>query len=1094
MNRTLPLVFSILFFAGILAPAYAQTTENVVINEVDINPPGNDSSSVTEWVELYNPTDSDIDIGGWKVASTTVLKKTMFISSGTVIESGQFLTYSYQSVWFTDANESVELLDENDVVVDKTPFITDTKNDFTSWQRIYDGYDSDGDADWKFVTSTAGSSNGKLIQTQTADEITVTVSSTKSSYLFGEVATIEGSISKEILTVQPYFLPTQIFVNISGPNFDTIIPLYSDLNLNYRTTLSLHQVLGINEGLYDVTVSYGGATAKTSFSVGYEIAEQETKQDEPISIVTDKSQYIPGQTVSITGFATDIIPFEGMKFTVTDSGDKLIANGNLFPTDGEFTTSIFIGNVDPAYGTYDILAEYFDKSASASFEVVKDVKEDVSISLWTDKVAYDIGDKVKITGRVNDVWISTLDLEILQTKQSSTGSSLGVSDAGFKILDGVQVAGDGFFNYYFTIPDSLNRLGDYRISVSKDIGSAYVVIHAVTNPGEFVASNDPLTLLSDKEIYEVGDTVIVSGFIRNPSANSSYLTTGPAVNIDIFHEDGTPLEIVTLAAQRNANDGNSVTYDFTAIPGTSGNYMVQIDLSQSIFSKGNYVIKSQYSGHTAEKTFTIIDTLDLADGAIISLDKEVYGLGETIYLTGIVPPTAIQGVDISITRPDGTVTTSGTIVDDQRFSWSWITPIAETFQHSNLDSADRSASKSNFGIYKMTVSLDSFKQNVYFKVSADPENDSISTTPLFVSTEKSLYKAGEKLKVIGTVIQREQGDEGLQVSQRVTIKVLDGTFPFKQIHESTVYPTVGGGFSSLFEMPATTFSEGPYTVKALYNGISDSVSFSVANDFIFGLDEDIALLTSTDKSEYYPGDIVIVSGKPNKLIYLEAFDVSVGKMTDSEITCGSFICGGHAGPITTIRPSSSGSFTHQFVIPDLPSAVGTYKVTVDADFEQKSIQFVVVDRPQPLKLNTIIEKANRIPEKIIPILTEEKTIDDVTVAPRVLSGSLITPNRGDESSVDLKVSTVTGTCIIGPDADCLVGESTRKQGQIYDVVEVDGISLNVRYSGPDVRLEKFSILPESSIAFLPDANWNVEVIKDDQVSRFYYKVTYKTLE
>jgi len=89
---------------------------------------------------------------------------------------------------------------------------------------------------------------------------------------------------------------------------------------------------------------------------------------------------------------------------------------------------------------------------------------------------------------------------------------------------------------------------------------------------------------------------------------------------------------------------------------------------------------------------------------------------------------------------------------------------------------------------------------------------------------------------------------------------------------------------------------------------------------------------------------------------------------------------------------------------------------------------------------------------------------------------------------------IFGICIIGSDVDCLVSESTRKPGQIYDVVEVDGVSLNVRYSGPDVRLEKFSILPESSTAFLPDADWNVEVIKDDQVSRFYYKVTYKTLE
>ena len=41
------------------------------------------------------------------------------------------------------------------------------------------------------------------------------------------------------------------------------------------------------------------------------------------------------------------------------------------------------------------------------------------------------------------------------------------------------------------------------------------------------------------------------------------------------------------------------------------------------------------------------------------------------------------------------------------------------------------------------------------------------------------------------------------------------------------------------------------------------------------LDEPVSLLLSTDKSEYFPGDVVTVSGKPNKLIYLEKFDVSV---------------------------------------------------------------------------------------------------------------------------------------------------------------------------------------------------------------------------
>jgi len=220
MNRNLSIVFSIFLLVGIIVPASAQTSsDNVVINEVDTNPPGNDAASVSEWVELYNPTDSDIDLGGWEIASTTVLKKTMTISYGTIIKPGQFLTYSYQSVWFTDSIESVELRDENGIVIDKTPMISDIQNDFTSWQRIYDGYDLDSSDDWS-------SSNGKLIETQESKEVIVTVSSEKSSYLFGDIAVIEGSVSEEVFIFKPFFQPEPLTVSITGPNFYSTVTLY----------------------------------------------------------------------------------------------------------------------------------------------------------------------------------------------------------------------------------------------------------------------------------------------------------------------------------------------------------------------------------------------------------------------------------------------------------------------------------------------------------------------------------------------------------------------------------------------------------------------------------------------------------------------------------------------------------------------------------------------------------------------------------------------------------------------------------------------------------------------------------------------------
>ena len=497
--------------------------------------------------------------------------------------------------------------------------------------------------------------------------------------------------------------------------------------------------------------------------------------------------------------------------------------------------------------------------------------------------------------------------------------------------------------------------------------------------------------------------------------------------------------------------------------------------------------------HSAFTPFSVTDSLALDDGPVISIDKEVYGLSEVVVLNGLTPPTGASAVAISVTKPDGSVTNYGASIDNQKFSWSWTTPAFEKVQTIQQGDA-RDLTNSNFGIYKIQVATDSYSEDLFFKVSPDPENDSLSEDPLFVTAEKTLYKAGEDLKVIGNVIKYEQGDEGLNVPPRITLQILDDDFPYPQIHESFVYPDQGGNFSSFFELPATVFDEGTYTVKAVYGTSRSEATFGVVNDFSFGIDEPVSLLLSTDKSEYSPGDVVTVTGKPNKLIYLEKFDVSVIQKTDNEITCGSFYCGEHVGSVTSIRPSPSGSFTHQFVIPDNDSALGSYEITVDADFETKSIQFTVITPPeQEGSLSTIIEKENRIPEKTISIQTETKD-DGGLLSPRVISGSLITPIRSDESSVNLMVSSESGVCIIGPSSDCLVSESTRKPGQIYEIVNVDGQNLKVRYSGSDVRLEKFSILPESSSSFLPDTMWNVEVIKEDQISRFYYKITYKNVE
>ena len=682
MNRSILLLMAFGLVIGLSTSVYAQTiSDNVVINEVDTNPFGDDSMTVAEWVELYNPTDSDVDLSGWEIASTTVLKKTLTIPDGVVISPGKFLTYTYEKIWFTDSNESVELRNSDGIIIDKTPLITDLKNDFSSWQRSYDGY-----SDWEFSLSSAGGSNGQYVDVVESSPVVVTVSTDKSSYVFGDTLIIQGTVSDKLYVEKPYFQTEPILITISGPNYFQTVSLYPDYNLNYETTLNLFSVLGINEGTYDVIVSYGGTNTPIAFSVGPEIILDDVQSDSVLNVQTEKSEYLPGQSVSITGFTSNIVPFETVKFSIIDADDQLIDSGNLFPVNGEFSTDIFLSTVNPSYGVYQILVEYSDQSTTTTFDVIESLDDDSSSELLKSSLVINIA------------------------RSDFHEDSKGDCDTCTKIIE-----------------------------------------------------NPSAEFLPNQYIY-------LSGYIENFKTNVASLSSAYYAFVDFSFKtfDGTP---ITFLGKFDENDNQELT--------------------------------------------------------------------------------------------------------DQNFS---------------------------------------------------------------------------------------------------TSAVIDAS----------------GKFDVTMQLPPTLFSEGDYIVEGRFGSIVETKIFS------------------------------IISEKST--------------LTESEM------------------PVSDS------------------------------------------KVKTIIEKTNRVSDSLISIPTQEKTVEEQFVKPRVVSGSMVTIDKNNQSYVNLQVTSESGVCIIGSNSDCLITESTRKPGQIFEVVQVDGLSLNVRYSGPDVRLEKFSILPESSDTFLPDTNWNVEILKDDEITRFYYKVTYKTLE
>jgi hypothetical protein len=133
----------------------------IVINEVELNPAGADAGN--EWVELYNPTASEVDLSDWTLTTTHGITVTVIIPEGTRISPNGYYVVSYETQWLDNEDESVILKNEVDVEVDRTPKLNDTFNDDRTWQRIPNGQDTDSIEDWKFQFSTRGMINGEVV-------------------------------------------------------------------------------------------------------------------------------------------------------------------------------------------------------------------------------------------------------------------------------------------------------------------------------------------------------------------------------------------------------------------------------------------------------------------------------------------------------------------------------------------------------------------------------------------------------------------------------------------------------------------------------------------------------------------------------------------------------------------------------------------------------------------------------------------------------------------------------------------------------------------------------------------------------------------
>ena len=144
----LEVLLIILMIASLFSPifyleAYATTTNNqILINEVEPNPPGTDIG--TEKVELYNPSNTGIDVSGWTVSSTAGRTATVVINEGTTIAPKGYLIVGRdsQQQWLDNIGEGIVVRNELGILIDSVGPFSDQDNDESTWQRSPNGQDN----------------------------------------------------------------------------------------------------------------------------------------------------------------------------------------------------------------------------------------------------------------------------------------------------------------------------------------------------------------------------------------------------------------------------------------------------------------------------------------------------------------------------------------------------------------------------------------------------------------------------------------------------------------------------------------------------------------------------------------------------------------------------------------------------------------------------------------------------------------------------------------------------------------------------------------------------------------------------------------
>ena len=280
----------------------------VLINEVMYRPAGNDTNY--EWIELYNPTDADINITGWKLSGTiggdTILNGTINAKNFVIVAKNVTLFKErYPDVrcpiikgewsWLANNGDWINLTDENDTLIDSIYYPGGFEEDYSA-ERKNDEWEK-----CKIVGGTPGKENS-ILDTM-PPEIKNVVANPSKQHIGGFVNITCDVIDNVGVAI--------VKVNISGP--EGFIPINETMDKGSYYYNASYDIIGE----YNFFIYAEDLVGNKNKSIMYNFEISDLNPPEIKDIVVSPSTQFVGGHVNISCNVTDESEIEEVKVNVT---------------------------------------------------------------------------------------------------------------------------------------------------------------------------------------------------------------------------------------------------------------------------------------------------------------------------------------------------------------------------------------------------------------------------------------------------------------------------------------------------------------------------------------------------------------------------------------------------------------------------------------------------------------------------------------------------------------------------------------------------------------------------------------------------------